>query len=154
VRSSDELVQKVIITKPGSTVTMSVLRDKRPHQITLTVESLDLIDDTAAAEPAPDQALTGFGIVLGPLTPEVARRLDLPNGAGGAVVIAVDPRGAASRSNLQSGDVILEVNRQRVTSVDEVVAELRRVSAGGVAFLLVSRDGQRVFLTLTRGAGR
>jgi serine protease Do len=154
VRNSDELVQKVINTKPGSTVTVNVLRDKRPQSIKVTVEPLDLLEDTAAAGGSRDDASVGFGLVLGPLTLEMARRLNLPDAMGGAVVVSVDPRGAAARSNIQPGDVILEVNRKRVTSVNDVVAELKRVPAGGVAFLLVARDGQRVFLTMTRRAPR
>jgi serine protease Do len=150
VHTSDDLVQMVINTKPGSTITMNVLRDKRPRTIKVTVESLDLVDDSATAGPSSDSGLKGFGLALGPLTAEMARRLDLPDAAGGAVVIGVDPRGAAARSNIRPGDVILEVDRKRVTSINDVVAELRRVPPGGVAFLLVARDGERVFLTITR----
>jgi serine protease Do len=140
----------VINTKPGSTITMNVLRDKRPRTIKVTVESLDLVDDRAAAGPSADGAVKGFGLALAPLTVDMARRLDLPDAAGGAVVTEVDPHGAAARSNIRPGDVILEVNRRRVISIDEVVAELGRVPPGGVAFLLVARDGERVFLTITR----
>ena len=150
VRTSDDLVQMVINTKPGSTITMNVLRDKRPRTIKVTVESLDLVDDSAAAGPSSDSAVKGFGLALGPLTAEMARRLDLPDAAGGAVVTEVDPRGAAARSNIRPGDVILEVDRKRVTSINDAVAELRRVPPGGVAFLLVARNGERVFVTITR----
>ena len=140
IQTSDELVQMVINTKPGSTIAMNVLRDQRPRTIKVTVGSLDLLDDAPAARPSSEDA-AGLGLALGPLTPEIARRLDLPDPTGGAVVVAVDPRGAAAKSNIQPGDVILEVNRKRVTSVNDVAAELRRVPPGGVAFLLVARHG-------------
>jgi hypothetical protein len=39
-----------------------------------------------------------------------------------------------------------------VTTVEEAVGELRRVPAGGTAFVLVARDGQQQFLTLTKPA--
>jgi serine protease Do len=154
VRTSDELVRTVINTKPGSAVTMTVLRDKRPRTIRLTVEPLDLAGNAVAQGPSSGESQQGFGLVLGPVTPEIARQLGLPDAAGGAVVIGVAPHGAAARSNIQPGDVILEVNRKRVTNVNDAASELRRVPDGGVAFVLVLRDGKRVFVPITKATGR
>lgn len=64
----------------------------------------------------------------------------------------VTPRSAAARAGLAPGDVVLEVNRRRVTSVEEAIGDLRRIPAGGTAFVLVARDGQQRFLTLTKPA--
>jgi serine protease Do len=47
------------------------------------------------------------------LTPELARRLDLPTGVRGVVVDAAD------LAELQRGDVVEEIDQQPVTSVNE-----------------------------------
>ncbi len=65
-------------------------------------------------EPGDDDTSAGFGMTLGDLTAERARRLGLPAGTTGAVVMEVDPSGTAARSGLAEGDVILRVNRQKV----------------------------------------
>ena len=47
------------------------------------------------------------------------------------------------------GDVILEVNRTGVKSADDASASFRRVAEQGTALVLVWRNGQEVFLTVT-----
>ena len=150
VRSSDELVQMVVNGRPGSQVSVQVIRDKQPMTFEVRIEPLEFADERPDGG-APQDAAQGFGMSLGAVTPQIARQLQLPPGVG-VVVMEVAPRSAAAGAGLAPGDVILEVNRRRVTDVDEAVAALRRVPAGGTAFVLVARDGQRQFLTLTKPA--
>ena len=101
----------------------------------------------AAAPNGPNEAPptpTGFGMTLDPITPELARRLDLPANAGGAIVTDVDRNSPAASGGVIPGDVILEVNRQKVANVSQVTRELQKVQNGQVAFLLVWRDGNNV----------
>ena len=49
-------------------------------------------------------------------------------------------------------DVILEVNRQPVTNVSQVTRALQNAAPGTPVFLLVWRDGQETFVTMTREA--
>jgi serine protease Do len=149
VRSSDELVQMVVNSRTGSQTSVKAIRDKQPMTFDVRIEPLEFADERR--DGAPQNAGEGFGISLGAVTPQIARQLQLPPGVG-VVVMEVAPRSAAARAGLAPGDVILEVNRRRVTNVDEAVAELRRVPAGGTAFVLVARDGQQHFLTLTKPA--
>jgi S1-C subfamily serine protease len=48
------------------------------------------------------------------------------------------------------GDVILEVNRQKVANVSQVTRELQKVQLGQPAFMLVWREGNNIFLTMTK----
>jgi serine protease Do len=98
------------------------------------LEEDDLQDDETALA----------GIEVGELTPDLARRLDVPPGVRGVVV--TNTNGAAGE--LRRGDVIEEVNQQPVTSV----AEYRRVVADldpmGTHVLSVSRGRTRSFVVL------
>jgi serine protease Do len=89
-------------------------------------------------------------MTLDPITPDVARRLDLPPNQGAAIVSDVDRDSAAGNAGIAPGDVILEVNRQKVSTVSQVTRELQKVPAGTPAFVLVWRDGQQVFVTMTK----
>jgi S1-C subfamily serine protease len=51
---------------------------------------------------------------------------------------------------MQPGDVIVEVNRQRVANAQAAVRALSGVKAGQSAFVLVWRQGNEVLLTLQR----
>jgi serine protease Do len=89
-------------------------------------------------------------MTLDPVTPDMARRLDLPPTAGGAIVSDVDRNSPADRAGIQPNDVIVEVNRQKVANVSQVTRELQKVQPGQPAFLLVWRDGNSVFVTMTK----
>jgi Do/DeqQ family serine protease len=156
VADSDSLVSMVVATKPGTTVPVTVYRDKARKTFNVTVEELDLeaeqsgrrarggMDDPAAPTP------TDFGMALEAITPENARQLDLPRGRGGAIVGDVDRGSAAFNAGVQPGDVIVEVNRQPVSNVSQITRALQNAAPGTPVFLVVWRDGQETFLTMTR----
>src|SRR5204863_8322500 len=88
VPNRDELVKMVVATKPGSTVPVKVLRDKKERTLSVTVEQLDLDaenqtqqarrgNNNQPTEPTEQQG-SGFGVTLSNLTPQIARRLQLP----------------------------------------------------------------------------
>ena len=81
------------------------------------------------------------GVSVDSLTPETARRLNLPPGARGVVVTDVDADSGAADAGLQRGDVIEEVNRQPVASPGEFEAALKK--AGKQSVLLRMRRGER-----------
>ena len=89
-------------------------------------------------------------MALEAITPENARQLDLPRGRGGAIVGDVDRGSAAFNAGVQPGDVIVEVNRQPVSNVSQITRALQNAAPGTPVFLVVWRDGQETFLTMTR----
>ena len=98
----------------------------------------------------PPPTATGFGMTLEQITPEIARRLDLPSNAGGAIVSDVDRNSPAANGGVIPGDVILEVNRQKVANVSQITRELQKAQIGQPVFMLVSRNGDNVFVTMTK----
>jgi serine protease Do len=154
IRRRDELVTMVVSTKPGTSVPVKVLRDKQERSLTITVDELNL-DEEAARRGRPDTAddteePTGFGITLGALTPDMARRLRVPPDTEGAVVAEVEPGSPAARANVSRGDIIQQVNRKPVSSPQEARRALEAVPSGSTAFLLVLRNGQQTFVTVRK----
>ena len=84
-----------------------------------------------------------------PLTPEVARDLQLNGKREGLVIRELDPDGAAAAAGLQPGDVIVQVNGKAVTSAADLKAAVNE-SVDRPALLLVARRGGDVFVTLSR----
>src|SRR5215471_1822494 len=94
-----------------------------------------------------NESSTGVaGIHVGELTPDLARRLDLPNGVHGVVVTDVDPR--AGVAELQKGDVIEQVNQQPVNSVAEYNKIISSLDPSQPQVLSVCRHRSRSFLVL------
>ena len=154
VTRSDDLVQIVVALKPSTTVPVRILRDRAEKTVNVTIGELDLESEGQRASADTDEegdTNEGFGITLGNLTAERARRMGVPSGTTGALITDVDPSGSAARSGVRPGDIILQVNRKPVTSAAEAVRALQSVRTGGTAFLLVWRNNQEIFVPVPKG---
>jgi serine protease Do len=156
IQRRDELVNMVTATRPGTTVPLKVLRDRKELSLNVTVDELNLESETRALrEPRPDadpdiQETTGFGLELGPLTSDMARRLRVPPGTEGVLIRDVEAGSTAQRAGIGRGDIILEVNRRPVTTPQEASRALDAVPSGGTAFLLIYSQGQQRFVTVRK----
>jgi serine protease Do len=157
VPNRDDLVKMVIATRPGTSVPVKVLRNKQERTLHVTVEQLDLEAEQQGQRAArPDSSAApetqqggGFGLTLGTVTPQIARRLQLPSGKTGALITDVDPDGP-SAGLLRAGDVVLSVNRKPVTSATEAARELQAVGSGRIAQILIWRGDGEVFVTVKK----
>ena len=89
-------------------------------------------------------------MTLQDLTAEITNQLRLPSDTEGAVVVDVEDEGAAQKSGVQPGDVILSINRVEVTGAVEAIAQLDAIESGRTAFLLVQRGSDQVFLQVLK----
>jgi serine protease Do len=159
VTKYDDLVKSVVNTKPGTTVPMKVIRNKTERTLNVTVDELDLDAEQSQvagnrrqdnAPPPQEQGTGGFGLTLQDVTPAMARRLQLPTGQTGAVITDVDPDSSSAMVGIQPGDVILSVNRVRVSTAAEAARELQKIASGRLAQLLLWRDMRQLFVTVKK----
>jgi serine protease Do len=151
VENDKGLVDMVVVTKPGTSVPIKVMREKQAKTLNVTVAELSLTAADAPETSAASDLTSSFGLQLEDLTPALARRMQLPQNTQGAVVGGLRPRGPAFRAGLQEGDVITKVGSREVTSADEAVAELERVAAGrSVGVYVLRARGSEVFATIRR----
>ncbi len=146
VDDTRDLQNRVVATRPGTTVPIDFVRDGEPRTLDVTIGELDLEAENRTVAAAAEATSEGFGITLQDLTPQMTRRLRVPPDTVGAVVVDVRRGSTAEVSGLQPGDVILSVNRVDVASAGEATAELNAIESGRTAFLLVQRGETRVFL--------
>ena len=155
VPNRDDLVKMVVATKPGTNVPVKVLRNKQEKTINVVVEELDLAAETGQGgnnnynDQQEQEAGSGFGITLGNVTSQMARRLQLPSGQTGALVTDVDPNGP-SAAVVRAGDVILSVNRRPVTNAADAGRELQKIGSGHIAQLLLWRGDREIFVTVKK----
>jgi serine protease Do len=82
------------------------------------------------------------------LTSDIAQQLNLPSGTRGVVITRVDPDSAAAETGLQRGDVIQEVNRKPVNSVEQFRAAVRG-AANQPLLLLINRGGSSSYVVIS-----
>ena len=95
-----------------------------------------------------------MGLTLVPLTPDLARRSNLPVGARGVIISAVDPSSDAAEKGLRPGFLIISVNQVAVTSPAEVaaaVAAARRAGRRSVLLLVKSGTVPEAFVGVDIG---
>jgi serine protease Do len=148
IKNGDELVSDIAGRKPGSKVTLGYYRNGKKDEASVTVADRAKLfasrlgeDQEGGEQATPKQSK--LGATVRNLTPEMADRLNVPSGQG-VVVQEVKPGSFADDVGLTRGDVILEINKQKVNSEDDY----DRVQSS-------LKSGQDVvFLVRQRGAGR
>jgi serine protease Do len=148
VADGSALTNMVVSTRAGEEVAIAFYRDSERRTATVEIEALELAendDQTDGGRSAP-----GFGLSLGDITASIARQLRLPTDVDGALVEDVAPFTPAAEAGIRRGDVILEVNRNRVRSARQTSQALRELEAGEVAFVLLWRQGDRIFLQMRK----
>ncbi len=149
VEGSNELRNRIAAVKPGSRVTLTVLRNGEEKKLTATLSELpsasarngDGEGGAANAQGGP------LGLTVEPVPAERARSLGLKDGQG-LIVSSVRPGSAASDAGIRQGDVIEEVNGDIVRDASQL---RNAVSGAGArpALVLVRRGDQALYLTIS-----
>jgi serine protease Do len=150
VTAPGDLQRAVGLAGPGSTAKVKVLRDKGERTVEIKIGEAP--DETELAAKSGAKAKGLLGLELKPLTPEAARQLGL-RGAEGVLVGTVEDGGPADSAGIQPGDVIREVNRQKVRTVAEFERVTRGLKEGDRVTLLLQRGTSALFVAFTVGRG-
>lgn len=134
VKRITELQQEIMYRPVGSKVQLEILRNGVRQTVEVTLgerpseQALMGTAPEAPAQPIPQgRGVEKFGLKVQALTPEIARQLNLPSAAEGVVISEVQPGSRAFWAGLQVGDLIIEINRQPIKSLDDwnrLVSEL------------------------------
>jgi len=149
VDSPQELQKVVAATAPGRAVPLKVWRDKGEKMLEIKIGETP--DENVAAKPAA-KGKGLLGMDVRPITPEMARQLNLRS-PDGVIVFSVDEDSAASEAGLQRGDVIREVNRQRIRSLPDFEKATKDVKDGDRVTVLLQRGPQSLYVAFTVARG-
>jgi len=137
VRDGDDLVTRVADLPIGSSVDVSVDRDGKKLEYKVAIAERAVVwqgDPQVTKMTAPVSQAAGvkpvkFGITIQRLTEKERSDLAIDDKSG-VKVVTVDPGSFADDIGMQEGDTILSINRQRVTSPDDVMKVQSDFKAG------------------------
>jgi len=140
VKDSNSLRNQVSRLKPGSTVTLTVLRSGQPRQVSVKLAELHqrADKDDESASPAERGTPGALGLSVQP-------------GDAGVEVTNVDPSGPAADAGIRVGDVLEEVNGTPVRSSSDIHSALSK-SKGKPALVLVRRGDQTLYVAVPERA--
>ena len=135
IENRDDLIITIGNIEPGTTVDFQVLRDGELLNLPVTIAVRD--EEKIAA--SQDKIWPGFSAVS--LTDELRERFSVTKDAGDIVVGSVDEAGNAAKAGMRQGDIISEINGERIDDIAELYAVL-------------NDNGQKKFeFTLNRSGG-
>jgi serine protease Do len=98
------------------------------------------------------RARSALGIEVRPVTPEIARQLNLRS-TDGVVVVRVEDGAAASEAGVQRGDVIKQLNGQTVRTMADFERLTREVKDGDPLTVLLQRGSMSLYVAFRVGRG-
>lgn len=143
INDSVDLPTLVGMAKPGDKATLEVWRGGKKLDLPVKLQSLKeaAADNGNNSGPGSQARL---GVAVRPLTPEEKQDANLSSG-----VVVEQVSGAAARSGVEPGDIIIAVNGSPVRNPGDLRNMISRKS-GHVA-LLIQRGEEKIFVPVTLG---
>ncbi|MBI5692342.1 MAG: DegQ family serine endoprotease [Verrucomicrobia bacterium] len=138
---------------PGTKIELAVLRDGKTRTITATTAERTVAASSGHRPTSRGEEYASHdegvlnGVSVDDLAPQMRNQLNLPARLKGAVITEVDPNSAAAKAGLRPGDVILEINKQPVTSAQDAV-ELSAKAEGKKTLLRLFSRGSTIFVVV------
>ncbi|HEU5197007.1 MAG TPA: PDZ domain-containing protein, partial [Methylomirabilota bacterium] len=144
VTRAGDLPRAVAETPVGRTVPLAIVRDGQKKTLNVTVAKLA---DESTVVASADASSPRLGIAARALTPQLAEQLGVSESSG-ILVQNVEDGGRAQTAGLTRGDVIVEVDRKPVKTVEALQKVLAEHRSGTPLLMLVRREGQSLYLTV------
>lgn len=144
VQSAASLRNTINMMKPGTKVTLALLRNEKP--ITKTVEIGEYTDGKPASAPIEANKPNQLGFEVATITPEQAQSLGYEE--KGVIITKVYPNSAADIAGLKKGGLITAVNRQKVENVDQFNKALAKTQADRPVLLQINQGDVNLFVSL------
>jgi serine protease Do len=136
IKEVTELQKRVAAIPPGRAVALTVLRDRKTSKIRVKLGEQPSEEIVVASGSKGE----GLGVTVEELGDDVAQAYGL-QGRSGVVVTDVAPDSAAAAAGIKEGDLVLEVNRRRVASVEEFTKAVAALKPGEVVPVQIARSG-------------
>ena len=140
LQDTQDLRNRIAQTIPGTTVVLDIVRDGKPVELKVKIGEQPADFGIAAQGSSDQNPLSPFGLVVQELTADLAEQLGY-KGRQGLVISEVEPGSAAAEIGLKSGFLIEEVQKVRVTSLEEL-RQVMEQSGASERVLLRVRVGQ------------
>jgi len=134
----------VSFMKPGSRITLKVLRDGREIKLPLTIGEYPDEQETVASK------TNKLGIEVKPLTADIARNLGYID-LEGVVVSKVNPSSPAAMAGIKQGTLIVAVNHAKIHSVEAFNQQISRADPKKPILLLVKQGEYMHFVSIKTG---
>ncbi|PIE44885.1 MAG: serine peptidase [Gammaproteobacteria bacterium] len=143
IKKSSSLPPMVGNVTVGKTVEVGILRNGKEQIIDVTIGELD--EGNHQATKLQHGKSNNKGLIIGSLTAEQKRQTNVNHGV---VVTDVIPNSAADNAGLRTGDIIVNIDSQRIDNPDDFNKVMKKVDEDKMIAVLIIRQGRSLFVAL------
>jgi serine protease Do len=129
----------------GDKIEVKALRDGQEISYQIVVTERKEQPEVASA----GEMKENFGITVQDITPDIARYLGIASRVG-VIVVDVKDGSPADEKGIQPQDIILEVNKVKISSLKDYQREISKKSAKNSVLLLIKRGKAKYFVSLRK----
>jgi len=140
---------------PGSKAHVQVNREGQTKMVDIQLAEMPAgVTEEGGPEASPEESAqpektTVFGgVAVADITDDIRTALNLAKDVQGAVIAEVDADSPAGEAGLREGDVIQEVNKQRVKSAKDLVAASKKLKPNEKILIRVYSQGRSGYVAL------
>lgn len=143
VKDPTHLRSLVAETSPGTSASVSVLRNDSTQELSVAIGELPT-DLTAmrSSDQSPQKKHALSGIKIEPVPPDRVAKDE------GVVITQVQPESAAERAGLRRGDILVEINRSPIRHVDDFHGLTRDLGPKTPVLILLKRGNGTIYVSI------
>ncbi|MBF0371355.1 MAG: DegQ family serine endoprotease [Magnetococcales bacterium] len=137
----------VAATPVDQSVPVKILRNGDEETIRVKIAEMPR-EETVLARNDPSGSTDPLGVKVKGLTDPIRRQLGLGEEIKGVVVVGVETDGAAARAGIRKEDVIVDLNRKMIASIQDYEKAVASIGSAKTVLARVLREGDPLFLAL------
>jgi len=151
IEEMPDLPKTVASYAPGTKTKMKVIRGGKEK--TLKIKLGELPDEVAqSSRRTPGKAVEqNLGLVVQEITPRVKKRFGVEHSMG-VIITDVQSGSIAAVAGLRPGDVILEINKDRIANLDNYRNTMDSTESGQNVLFLIQRGTSTIYVALKTDA--
>jgi len=147
IEDVDDLPKIVANFSPGTRTNLKIFRDGKVKNLNVKLEEFPDAQFASTGKDTNKKAEANLGLVVDDLTPNLKRKYRIEEN-NGVVVVNVFKGSIAYNAGIRVGDVLLEANKKKIKSVNDLQEKLSVLKDGSTLLLLVSRANKTIYVAL------
>jgi len=144
IETSKDLTRTIAGSKVDEKINVKLIRDGKKKIVKVKLAKRP--DNNQQVNNNLNQDFDIFGFRLKQMNAAIAARLGYPEHIKGLVIIDKKPNSQASRTNVRNGDLLMEINHNKISTLQEYRQYLKSIDKGKTVHLLFRRGNSHVFV--------
>jgi serine protease Do len=146
IDNANMLSRSVAALAPGSKVSIGIIRDGKSSTVKLAIGTMP--EETPEKKAAGPKTESAWGLTVQNLSPDLAQKFGVDDKESGVIITDVASGTPAAEARLRSGDIIKEVNRQKIQNVRDWNQTTDKMKKGETLLLLVKRGTNTFYVAI------